>query len=114
VARVEARGVHNQAAAVRDLNRIIRAAAVHKVIPHRVENRRRVPRWTNNGVFAEVLNQSLGEDSMANTSKRGFASMNIEKQRLIASQGGRAAHAKCRARGWSRDGTGSAGRKGRD
>jgi general stress protein YciG len=49
---------------------------------------------------------------MANTSKRGFASMDIEKQRLIASKGGRAAHAKGTAHEWSPDEARAAGRKG--
>lgn len=49
---------------------------------------------------------------MANTSKRGFASMNIEKQRLIASKGGRAAHAKGTAHEWSPEEARAAGRKG--
>jgi len=49
---------------------------------------------------------------MANTSKRGFASMDIEKQRLIASKGGRAAHAKGTAHEWSPEEARAAGRKG--
>ncbi|MDP4198481.1 MAG: KGG domain-containing protein [Bacteroidota bacterium] len=49
---------------------------------------------------------------MANTSKRGFASMNQEKQRWIASKGGRAAHAKGKAHEWSPEEARAAGRKG--
>lgn len=49
---------------------------------------------------------------MANTSKRGFASMDGEKQRTIASKGGRAAHAKGTAHEWSSDEARAAGRKG--
>ncbi len=49
---------------------------------------------------------------MANTSKRGFASMAGEKQRLIASKGGKAAHAKGTAHEWSSDEARAAGRKG--
>jgi general stress protein YciG len=49
---------------------------------------------------------------MANTSKRGFASMDNEKQRLIASKGGRAAHAKGTAHEWSPEEARAAGRKG--
>jgi len=49
---------------------------------------------------------------MANTSKRGFASMEGEKQRDIASKGGRAAHAKGTAHEWSSDEARAAGRKG--
>ena len=40
---------------------------------------------------------------MANTSKRGFASMDPAKQREIASKGGRAAHAKGTAHEFSSD-----------
>jgi len=49
---------------------------------------------------------------MANTSKRGFASMDNDKQRLIASKGGKAAHAKGTAHEWSSDEARAAGRKG--
>jgi len=49
---------------------------------------------------------------MANTSKRGFASMDGEKQRLIASKGGKAAHAKGTAHEWSSEEARAAGRKG--
>lgn len=49
---------------------------------------------------------------MANTSKRGFASMEGDKQRLIASKGGKAAHAKGTAHEWSSDEARAAGRKG--
>ena len=49
---------------------------------------------------------------MANTSKRGFASMDRSKQREIASKGGRAAHAKGTAHEWTRDEAREAGQKG--
>lgn len=49
---------------------------------------------------------------MAGTSNRGFASMNPEKQREIASKGGRAAHAKGTAHEFSSDEAREAGRKG--
>ncbi|MGQ0767537.1 MAG: KGG domain-containing protein [Gemmatimonadota bacterium] len=49
---------------------------------------------------------------MSGKSKRGFASMNPERQREIASKGGRAAHAKGTAHQWSRDEARTAGRKG--
>lgn len=49
---------------------------------------------------------------MTNTSKRGFASMDNEKQRIIASKGGKAAHAKGTAHEWSSDEARAAGRKG--
>ncbi|HQZ39902.1 MAG TPA: KGG domain-containing protein [Vicinamibacterales bacterium] len=44
--------------------------------------------------------------------RRGFASMSPEKQREIASKGGRAAHAKGTAHEWSADEAREAGRKG--
>src|SRR5213083_774347 len=49
---------------------------------------------------------------MANTSKRGFASMDPSKQRDIASKGGRAAHAKGTAHEFTTDEARVAGRKG--
>lgn len=45
-------------------------------------------------------------------SKRGFASMSPEKQREIASLGGKAAHAKGRAHEFTPDEARRAGRKG--
>lgn len=44
--------------------------------------------------------------------RRGFASMSAEKQREIASKGGRAAHAKGTAHEWSSGEARDAGRKG--
>ncbi len=49
---------------------------------------------------------------MANTSKRGFASMDSVKQREIASKGGRAAHTKGTAHEFTSDEARVAGRKG--
>jgi uncharacterized protein len=49
---------------------------------------------------------------MANTSKRGFASMDSSKQKEIASKGGRAAHAKGTAHEFTSDEARVAGRKG--
>jgi hypothetical protein len=43
---------------------------------------------------------------------RGFASMDPEKQRHIASKGGKAAHAKGRAHQWTVEEAREAGRKG--
>ena len=45
-------------------------------------------------------------------SKRGFASMDANRQREIASKGGRAAHAKGTAHEWTSDEARVAGRKG--
>jgi len=44
--------------------------------------------------------------------RRGFASMSPEKQREIASKGGRAAHEKGTAHEWTTDEARNAGRKG--
>ena len=44
--------------------------------------------------------------------KRGFASMDTNKQREIASKGGRAAHTKGTAHEWDKDEAREAGRKG--
>lgn len=49
---------------------------------------------------------------MAQTSSRGFASMDPEKQREIARKGGRAAHAKGTAHEFTSDEARQAGRKG--
>lgn len=46
------------------------------------------------------------------TANRGFAAMDPEKQRRIASEGGRAAHRQGVAHEWSRDEAREAGRKG--
>lgn len=44
--------------------------------------------------------------------RRGFASMSVDKQREIASKGGRAAHEKGTAHEWTPDEARAAGRKG--
>jgi uncharacterized protein len=49
---------------------------------------------------------------MSNTSKRGFASMDQEKQREIASKGGKAAHEKGTAHEFTSEEAREAGRKG--
>ena len=49
---------------------------------------------------------------MSNTSRRGFASMDPDKQRQIASKGGKAAHAKGTAHEFTPDEAREAGRKG--
>ena len=46
------------------------------------------------------------------TSQRGFASMNPEKRRELASKGGKAAHAKGTAHEWTKEEAREAGRKG--
>lgn len=49
---------------------------------------------------------------MADTSRRGFASMDPEKKRMIASKGGKAAHQKGTAHEFTPDEARNAGRKG--
>jgi uncharacterized protein len=51
-------------------------------------------------------------DSQGRKERRGFASMSPEKQREIASKGGRAAHEKGTAHEWTSEEARSAGRKG--
>ncbi len=51
-------------------------------------------------------------DGQERKQRRGFASMSSEKQRLIASKGGRAAHQKGTAHEWSPQEAQTAGRKG--
>lgn len=57
----------------------------------------------------DVLNDGV---TPARKERRGFASMSPEKQREIASKGGRAAHQKGTAHEWTSDEARSAGRKG--
>lgn len=49
---------------------------------------------------------------MAEKDNRGFASMSAEKQREIASKGGKAAHLKGTAHEWNSEEARAAGRKG--
>lgn len=49
---------------------------------------------------------------MVEKNRRGFASMSPEKQREIASKGGRAAHEKGTAHEWTPEEAKAAGRKG--
>ena len=53
-----------------------------------------------------------GERPPRRKERRGFASMSPEKQREIASKGGRAAHVKGTAHEWTPDEARVAGRKG--
>lgn len=53
-----------------------------------------------------------GRTSGERKERRGFASMTPEKQREIASKGGRAAHQKGTAHEWTSEEARSAGRKG--
>jgi general stress protein YciG len=53
-----------------------------------------------------------GEQPARRKERRGFASMSPEKQREIASKGGRAAHLKGTAHEWTSEEARLAGRKG--
>ena len=53
-----------------------------------------------------------GSRATGGRSNRGFASMDPQRQKEIASKGGRAAHAKGTAHEWSSDEARNAGRKG--
>jgi len=58
------------------------------------------------------MNDAANRRSGERKERRGFASMSREKQREIASKGGRAAHEKGTAHEWTADEARSAGRKG--
>lgn len=65
------------------------------------------PSLTGNGAnIGESITQEKG------TAHRGFAAMDSEKQKRIASEGGRAAHRQGVAHEWNRDEAKEAGRKG--
>ncbi len=55
---------------------------------------------------------SKSESQPREKERRGFASMSPEKQREIASKGGRAAHVKGTAHEWTPETAAAAGRKG--
>ena len=57
-------------------------------------------------------NQKRGRDSRQNISNRGFASMDPEQQREIASLGGRASHERGTGHEWNSNEAREAGRKG--
>src|ERR1700722_2460107 len=59
-----------------------------------------------------LTNGAVSGTKRSGTSNRGFASMDRERQREIASKGGRAAHAKGTAHEWTADEARVAGRKG--
>jgi uncharacterized protein len=54
----------------------------------------------------------MAEQDKSNTGKQGFASMDEDKQREIASEGGRAAHEKGTAHEFTSEEAREAGRKG--
>lgn len=58
------------------------------------------------------MNEAVKGQAGERKERRGFASMSPEKQREIASKGGRAAHQKGTAHEWTSEEARSAGRKG--
>ncbi|MBP9820464.1 general stress protein [Candidatus Woesebacteria bacterium] len=59
-----------------------------------------------------TFQSSKGSKSSNTRSGRGFAGMDPEQQRKIASKGGRAAHAKGTAHEWTSEEAREAGRRG--
>ena len=59
-----------------------------------------------------VSQEEMAVNNAERKERRGFASMSPEKQREIASKGGRAAHEKGTAHEWTAEEARSAGRKG--
>jgi uncharacterized protein len=59
-----------------------------------------------------MIESVKGREAGERKERRGFASMSPEKQREIASKGGRAAHQKGTAHEWTSEEARSAGRKG--
>ena len=72
-----------------------------------------VVRGRQAGQFSEsrIMNEAAKQPG-ERKERRGFASMSPEKQREIASKGGRAAHQKGTAHEWTSEEARSAGRKG--
>lgn len=58
------------------------------------------------------INRQLREGIVVMGEKRGFASMSKERQREIASKGGKSAHARGTAHQWTSEEAAEAGRKG--
>ena len=62
--------------------------------------------------MTENRNREGQQENPAQKSRRGFAAMDPERQRQIASEGGRAAHRQGVAHEWSAEEAREAGRKG--
>jgi uncharacterized protein len=74
-----------------------------------------VVRGGGGAVGKTIITEAAKDRTMNNgerKERRGFASMSPEKQREIASKGGRAAHQKGTAHEWTSDEARNAGRKG--
>ena len=71
-----------------------------------------VVRGRQAGQISERIMNEAAKQPGERKERRGFASMSPEKQREIASKGGRAAHQKGTAHEWTSEEARSAGRKG--
>ena len=71
-----------------------------------------VVRGRQAGQISETIMNEAAKQPGERKERRGFASMSPEKQREIASKGGRAAHQKGTAHEWTSEEARSAGRKG--
>ena len=80
--------------------------------PPRVEDPPPQPDPKGPYVVRAQPNGGLAVNTGERKERRGFASMSAEKQREIASKGGRAAHVKGTAHEWSAEEARAAGRKG--
>jgi uncharacterized protein len=70
------------------------------------------PRTGHHDESPAMNDAAQGRNAGERKERRGFASMSPEKQREIASKGGRAAHQKGTAHEWTSEEARSAGRKG--
>src|SRR5918993_1007989 len=73
---------------------------------------RRGPKQEATRICNDRLEEATKVNSTERKERRGFASMSPERQKEIASKGGRAAHAKGTAHEWTPEEARSAGRKG--
>jgi general stress protein YciG len=93
-------------------------APVKKLLPGELEPCAAGSQWTDHtdpGISRSQSGLTAGGGALVNgerKERRGFASMSPEKQREIASKGGRAAHQKGTAHEWTSDEARQAGRKG--
>jgi uncharacterized protein len=67
---------------------------------------------TSHGAQSPGIRERLGGEGTVAKEDRGFASMDRNKQREIASKGGKAAHQKGTAHEWTSEEAREAGRKG--
>ena len=65
-----------------------------------------------NGEFTGTMEPATSNMETKRSSRRGFAAMDPERQRRIASEGGRAAHQQGVAHQWTTEEARAAGRKG--